>query len=816
MIQLKTIHIEEFRGIRSLEIDLDCKSFVVLGPNGSGKSGVVDAIDFALTGNIARLSGAGTGGISVLKHGPHVHQRDNPAAAKVSLTICHPQSGQEGVLTRTVETAGQYTLEPNTPELSAAVAWAALHPELTLSRREVIKYVNAEPGKRAQEIQALLKLDRIDETRRLLRSALTKASSEATRSEGEVEAAEESMRRHLDMTTLLETGMTSTINECRGVLGLEPVETVTAETDLSAGATGEGGRSGFNKASAIRDVEALAGFVSQHEDLTHATEELASALHELEADTAILDALKHRELVEVGLPLVSGASCPLCDLPWPDVESLRTHLNSKLARSEAAARLQQRIQSATGDVVTELQRVRSIIRIAQPHAVRIAESGLQAELLEWSNDLVALEANLGTLDLSRQQFHRLTTDPLAVPTALPTALADLRSALEALPDQTAADGARTFLAVAQERWTRVRQARVDEAKAAAAHKTAQAVYDTYNGVADATLTTLYKTVEDVFSNYYRQINAEDESSFRAELAPTAGKLDFEVDFYGLGMFPPTAYHSEGHQDGMGVCLYLALIGELLKTDFRLAVLDDVVTSVDTNHRRQFCKLLNDAFPDVQFIMTTHDEVWARQMQSSGLVARRSLVRFHGWTVDGGPLYGHGGDFWAQIDADLAKGDVPGAAHKLRRNLEAALSDITASIQGQVIFRPDNNYDLNSLFAAAKGRHGDLLRRASASANSWSNEAAKRQVEALKAERARASLAQDGENWAINALVHNNDWAAMSKADFTPVVEACRRFLDLFTCSNSGCDSWVYVLGAPGNEEELRCSCGSFNLNLRKK
>lgn len=100
MIQLVAVHIEEFRGIRELKLDLGRKSFAVLGPNGSGKSGVVDAIDFALTGNVARLSGAGTGGVSLIKHGPHVHQRDDPAAAKVSLTICLADSGQTAVLTR--------------------------------------------------------------------------------------------------------------------------------------------------------------------------------------------------------------------------------------------------------------------------------------------------------------------------------------------------------------------------------------------------------------------------------------------------------------------------------------------------------------------------------------------------------------------------------------------------------------------------------------------------------------------------------------------------------------------------------------------
>lgn len=816
MIQLKMLRIEEFRGIRELELTMDSKSLVVVGPNGSGKSGVVDAIDFVLTGNVARLSGAGTGGISVAKHAPHVHQRDNPAAAKVTLTFTHPASGQVGVLTRNVKTAGQFTLTPNTPELAAAVAWAAQHPELTLSRREVIKYVNTEPGKRAQEVQALLKLDRIDETRRLFQTARNKAGSTSKSAADAVKGAEDGVKRILDLTSLLAGEVVAAVNKQREVLGLEPLTTVTPDTDLSVGSKVVGNQGSFNKASAIRDVEALGSYLAEHDALDEAATELTSALGELEADPTVLDALKHRQLVEVGLPLVTNGVCPLCDLAWPNADALREHLAGKLARSEAAAKLHQRVQIAAGKVVAQLRGVRGLIQSGQPHAVTMGHTALQTPLIEWSNDIAAFEAKLNTVESIRQASDRLATDPLATPSTVATELSALQEAIEALPDQTATEAARSFLSVAQDRWAGMRQARATAAKTTAAHKAASAVYETYNSVADAALTTLYKTVEDDFSTYYRQINADDESSFKAGLSPTAGKLDLEVDFYGLGMFPPMAYHSEGHQDGMGVCLYLALIGQILKEDFRLAVLDDVVTSVDTNHRRQFCKLLKETFPDVQFIITTHDEVWARQMQSSGLISRHSLARFHGWTVDGGPIYGQVGDFWARIDADLVSDDVPGAAHKLRRNLESSLADVAANIQGQVVFRADNSYDLSSFFAAVKSRHGKLLKKATDSANSWNNDTAKQQVEDLQAERAEAMLAQDGENWAINALVHNNDWATMSKADFVPVVEACKQFLDLFTCSNADCDSWVYVLGIPGREEELRCSCGSFNLNLRKK
>ena len=57
---------------------------------------------------------------------------------------------------------------------------------------------------------------------------------------------------------------------------------------------------------------------------------------------------------------------------------------------------------------------------------------------------------------------------------------------------------------------------------------------------------------------------------------------------------------------------------------------------------------------------------------------------------------------------------------------------------------------------------------------------------------------------------------MTKADFKPVVDACKQFLDLFSCSNSVCGSWIYVVGQPGDEESLRCNCGIYNLNLRSK
>jgi energy-coupling factor transporter ATP-binding protein EcfA2 len=816
VIQIEEIHIQELRGIRDLRLKLGSKSFVICGPNGSGKSGVVDAIDFAFTGSISRLTGAGSGGLTLLKHGPHVHCRDDPGVARVAVTFSDTASGKTAVLRRNVRTAKQYTLEPDIAEVRAAVEKAQQHPELTLSRREIIKYIVAETGKRSQEVQALLKLDRLGEIRSILRTTQTKTSSAEKTAQEYVKTAEDALRRHLDLAELLTSEVASVINRQRRVLGLEPIDGLDHDTDLNQGFDVDLSERAFNKVSAVRDTTALMKALPDPVAFLTAVKNLNEALDFLEADPNILTTLQQHDFVTAGLALITDAQCPLCDLEWPDVENLRVHLTDKLARSENAAKLQVQIQEGARATIAESQSLRKLIGTVKSAASSNTSDGLDTCLESWSTELAALETQLGSVEGAIAQRPRLTSDPLGLPEAVSSGLADLLATLQAKPDQSVTASAKTFLTIAQERWNILRQARAECTKKAAAQAVARVVYETYCEVSNEVLATLYHAVEDEFSTYYQAINADDESAFKAQLEPSAGKLDLAVDFYGIGMFPPTAYHSEGHQDGMGVCLYLALIKQLLGTDFRFAVLDDVVMSVDSNHRRQFCNLLKTRFPEVQFIITTHDEIWAHQMQSSGLVTKAAQVRLHSWTVDDGPAYEEAGDFWDKIDSDLAKSDVPPAAARLRRNLESIMADLAAALHGQVAYRAEGNYELGELLSAVKGKHGKLLNLAAKAANSWNDEVVKACVEKLKIARSAAVLAEESEYWAINRAVHFNEWANFSKADFIPVLAAWKQFLALFSCENSSCESLIYVVSNNGNEEALRCKCGSFNLNLRIK
>lgn len=429
MIQIDAVTITEFRGIRSLTLKLDEKSFAVWGPNGSGKSGVVDAIDFALTGNISRLSGAGTGGLTVLKHGPHVHKRHDAGVCRVDLTVRDPETGERSVLSRTVKTAATYTLTPDTPGVRAAVEQARQHPELTLSRREIIQYVVAEAGKRAQEVQALLKLNRIGQIRQLLQSARTKTRARFAQTQGELTNAQEALLRHLDTSQYSLADLAERVNERRKILRLEPLTLLTPVTDLQAGVSDEVGNSAFDKATAVRDVQALLDWLSEPNRMSGATTELAEALAELDADPEILSALRHRTLVMSGINLLSAPACPLCDSTWPDIETLRAHLNSKLSRSEAAAKLQARIDAAATACRRELAVLRDLIRTVQSYANSDGDKQLQGELQAWTERLASLSTMISSTDSTVSHREQLGSDILEVPAVLEEHISKLCSTL---------------------------------------------------------------------------------------------------------------------------------------------------------------------------------------------------------------------------------------------------------------------------------------------------------------------------------------------------------------------------------------------------
>jgi DNA repair exonuclease SbcCD ATPase subunit len=204
VIKLETAHIEEVRGIRKLVIDFRKETFVISGPNGSGKSGVIDAVEFGLTGQMGRLTGRGTKGLSVSEHGPHVDKTKFPDAAFVELVVFLPALKKTATITRKVSSPKKPKIVPADDDVKAALAEIADHPEIMLSRREILRFILVEPTKRSEEIQTILKLDEIGETRSAFNTAQNKLQIAQKTATAQVQSSRNTLQLHLQIPTLLQ------------------------------------------------------------------------------------------------------------------------------------------------------------------------------------------------------------------------------------------------------------------------------------------------------------------------------------------------------------------------------------------------------------------------------------------------------------------------------------------------------------------------------------------------------------------------------------------------------------------------------------
>ena len=753
--------------------------------------------------------------MSVAEHGPHVDKTKFPDAAFVRLRVLLPALGKSATITRKVSSPKKPKIEPADEDVKAALTEIADHPEVTLSRREILRFILVEPTKRSEEIQAILKLEEIGQTRAALNTAQNRLQTAERTGAQQVQAAREVLQRHLQIATLRADDLLESVNTRREILSLPSIEKLTADTRLDDGLAAATSKSlEFNKQSTLRDLQTLTGAAQHFPELAKIeAAALVADLARLKAEPDLFTALDRSAFIERGLALVDGPGCPLCDHPWASERHLRDHLTAKLAKCAEAQKIQASLFANAAALVRQAVNVAGLLEPVHRIAAGHGEPAF-AKLLEgWKVDLDQLRGKLNSVHELPSLNERLSSDWLAVPRTFQKNLAALTAKIEAMPDQSATLDAQTFLSTAQLRLGDYREFMRRSKAAELAASAAKTAYEVYCAVMEDELQALYEDVQEDFSTFYRAINEDDEERFTAKFTPSAGKLDFDVNFYERGLFPPGAFHSEGHQDGMGVCLYLALMKRLFGANFTFALLDDVVMSVDAGHRYQFCKLLKTAFPNTQFVITTHDRLWAEQMKSAGLVRSKTSLAFHSWTVDTGPLVESDVEIWDEITEKLAKGKVEAASAALRHHLEYVARHLADQLGATPAFRADGNYELGELLPAVLSRMKTLCARGADAAQSWGNAAAKDAAVKRRDTLAASSGATNVEQWAVNKAVHYNEWANFGRKDFEPVVAAFKGLLEIFQCD--ACHGWLYVTPR-AYPESLRCACNAVSMNLKNK
>ena len=819
-MRLIELEIHNIRGICDLPLKPNGKNLVIWGSNGSGKSAVVDAIDFLLTGRMSRLTGKGTGDIKLEKHGTHIDHK--PEQATVRAVVSIPNYPKPIEIKRCMLNPGnlEYTDSKAKPYLDPVLS-IATRGQHVLTRREILKYVTAEPSNRAEEIQTILDIHEIEDIRKVLvrvenicekefdgtRKALTIATGEITAAVG---------IKSFEVETVLQW-----VNVKRALLGAASITTLKS-TELKTNVVAPGFQTketGINPTELKAHTDILIKFLDDENinTLLKTDSDLRESLQSVQANPGLVRSLKKLGLFQLGTELIDETgTCPLCDKPW-DTGQLREHLQQHIKEAVLAQQYQNDISlksKSLSDVLSDaLARTKQVMETAELAGLTEEKSKLEL----WRNNLDQI-VGLLVNPVEKYKMSEYPVDKLRSLLAVPEmvlVLGKISTIIQSTyPKTTPQQEAWDALTKMEARLDSLEKTMVLVKLKALISNRSTILRETFTSSRNSVLKSLYDSVRDRFVELYRQIHGSDEAAFTAEIRPDEAGLDFTVDFYGRGSHPPHAMHSEGHQDSMGLCLYLALAEKLTKNVIDLVILDDVVMSVDAEHRMRVCELLSKSFPKNQFVITTHDRTWANQLRSANIVNSEGMIQFYNWNVATGPQVDFQADIWGRIENDLKKDDVSSASGRLRQNCEQFFAMVCDSLQAPVVYKLNGTYEFGNLLDGAVHQYGSLLAQAKKAAQSWGQAEEFQKLQEFDSIVKGIYERTNAEKWPINLAIHYNNWANLAKPDFQPVVESFRDLYAIFVCSK--CSTLLHLVTANGRRENVRCNCPQINWNLVSK
>lgn len=820
-MRLIELEIHNIRGIKELKLKPDGENLLIWGPNGSGKSGVVDAIDFLLTGDISRLTGDGTGDINLNKHGKHIDNTDlknSTVRAVVKLSSNH----KEIELIRSMDKPKllAYPVE-HKEEVEELLSFAS-RGQHVLTRREILKYITAQSKTRANEIQLLLNLSRIEVIRSSLTSTRNTCKKLLDDSKRNLISLGDRIKEILKVGEFSETTSLEKVNDYRKTLNAPPLDLLKSsllKTDISfQKATSSDKTVTVTADNFSRDLEYIESVQSPETIQSIKSEQalLMDAIDELIADPLLLENLKRERLIDFGLELIDeSGSCPLCDTQW-EQDKLKEYLTKKKENANAAQTILNRLRDSSDKLLRIFDKTNAAIKrvlsaIEQHEQLSAVRDALRTrgDVFDDVHTILSDYTDLyKNRDILKEKLELIQDEGLK---SLSHSLSEFSATLgKSSPEDDAWDNLTRLEGYLRD----YENAKIELKQNEALLKRATILLESFIESRDKILSALYAEIQEKFIALYRHLHGPDEENFDAELKPEQAGLYFGVDFHGRGKHPPHALHSEGHQDSMGLCLYLVLSERLNQNMINLIILDDVVMSIDSDHRKNVCSLFKEYYGSKQLIITTHDKTWANQIKHAGVVKANQCVEFYDWKVDTGPGIKNLLGMWERIEDHLLQNNVSNAAFELRNGSEEYFSEVCHLLRANIRFDIQGKNDAGEYIHGAQSQYKRLLADARKVAESWGKKEEIEKLDELNSLRKQIYGRIGNEQWAINAIVHFNNWATtFSVKDFRPVVEAFQDFFAIFKCQGECGDFIRLILDENKNEVAVRCACQAINWNL---
>ena len=210
--------------------------------------------------------------------------------------------------------------------------------------------------------------------------------------------------------------------------------------------------------------------------------------------------------------------------------------------------------------------------------------------------------------LSKAEDLKLKSTDFAILTSIADRISKIQTSLK--NDNTTV--LYSNISAAKDAFLKIKKFEVEKIKLEQQKKSLEIIYNEFVKKQKDGLQNFINTFSGTINDYYQYMNPGE--LFQEIRIVTIGEEDelngitIEYKYKDNWVSPPQKYFSESHLNCFGISFFLASVIAFNKEN-KFLVLDDVISSFDTNHRKRFADLLFEKFAYWQIILLTHEEEW---------------------------------------------------------------------------------------------------------------------------------------------------------------------------------------------------------------
>lgn len=761
MQRIKNLRIKCFRGIVEEDLPFDGKSIVLYGENGYGKSSFVDSLEFFFKGSVPYLDETQT--TSTVRHTPHIPYEKKDCVVEIEFL----QGG--------VKTYRSFYDNPQLPLQFESYFRLGSTTPFILRRKYLLDFIVAQPAPRYAQLAALIGISELDHIELNMMRKCDAISENVNSLQSKLDSARVELKRIFGEEIKDKFHLIALINKRlhkyqQSISSLEEIPKIGPK--LIEGIKGVDSE----KAGKLKEIVNNGNYLLTNIGFFEKHGEFWESISILQRDKQKLQEIIFQQLLEQGKNLIAEKhldKCPLCLQPikWDDViASIEHRLKdySIVAKQvEKAKQLRTKLNSDVSEYSTKLEDLKN-----------------QTVQVGYKKDLVFLDKLKVFLDKLKndfsQEISKISLNPLDL--YLKRLIEDASSIRDIitwsegeLPKIVATEKSKEifniieFLTQANDTYNEITKISDELNKKKRLEGQMKSIYNTFINTKNKEVQRIYNALEEDFNQYYKHLHPDEESgNIRLEVKRRAS-AEIKSRFYDRDNEDPRGFYSEAHLDSLGLCIFLAFVKKF-NVGFPLIVLDDVVSSIDASHRNRIGELIFTKFPDNQFLITTHDDIWFEELCSAQEAFRVgsnfkniSIIR---WSLGEGPVLDKYKPRWEDIEDKLNNGDKHGAANAGRRCLEWILDEVTINLLAQVSRKKrGNRYEIVDLYNPLEGRVKKLI------PDYYSQN--EKIFQKLRANKIFGNILSH----------HNPDFGSISIAEVKDFIFSIKLLHDLFFCDN---------------------------------